>query len=532
LIGGIFIRNEIGDHYMSGVKTQKNTGRFCRKRRFSGITLVVAALTASLSAHAATAQSTDTLTTSYPQEPPSWDYWSVGATAISAATFINVRQPLIEVLEDGSLGPLLAESWDISEDGLTVTFTIREATFSDGTDLDATDVVYSILKNRESPIGSISVPLSIVENAVAVDARTVQLNLSVPSQRLMTELGKRAGIIVPDGAFETLDVAREMVGTGPYIFSEYNPGVDVKLTRNDNYWGSTPYFETVTHRFIADETAAINALLAGDIDVIGGVLGEGLERVDVVDARSGFAAIIPPPLEISYVWLDTTNESLQNDSVRQAIAHGIERETLLIAGQNGMGKTTCQYVVPSNAPWKNEYCPYNYDPARAIELLEAAGVEDLTLYFPYLTVAEFPPLKEVLVSQMAKIGVTLDAKPLDLATWFEQVWSEQGAYDFGSITDGVTIDAFSGQGRAPFGFTHTEVTDTVFNNLVESSDGIVDYDEYLAAMAEMAKVFADSAWIIPLYAKSSPMLVRTGLEGIKPYRTLMEFDLRNVRAMN
>lgn len=498
-----------------------------------GKTLAIAALTASFGSHSVLAQSSDELVTSYPQEPPSWDYWSVGSTAISAATFINVRQPLIEVLGDGSLAPLLAESWEISDDGLTITFIIREATFSDGSDLDASDVVYSIMKNKESPLGDISVPLSVVENAVVVDARTVRLDLSAPSQRLMTELGRRAGIIVPDGAFETLDVAREMIGTGPYVFAEYNPGVNVRLIRNDTYWGDAPNFETVTHRFIADETAAINALLAGDIDVISGVLGEGLERVDVVNARDGFAAYIPPPLEISYIFLDTTDENLQNDSVRQAIAHGIDREILLIAGQNGLGEPTCQYVVPSNAPWKNDYCPYAYDPARAIELLSEAGVEDLTLYFPYLTVAEFPALKEVLVSQMAEIGVTLDAKPLDLATWFEQVWGDQGDYDFGSITDGVSIEAFQGgQGRAPFGMSTTAVTDDVFDNLVTISDGIVDRDEYLAAMAEMARVFADSAWVIPLYAKSSPTLARTGLEGIKSYRNLMEFDLRNVREAN
>lgn len=498
-----------------------------------GTTLAVAALTATFGAQAAMAQSSDGLVTSYPQEPPSWDYWSVGSTAISAATFINVRQPLLEVLGDGTLAPLLAESWEISDDGLTITFMIREAMFSDGTDLDAADVVYSIMKNKESPLGDIAVPLSVVEDAVAVDARTVRLQLSSPSQRLMTELGRRAGIVVPEGAFETLNVASEMVGTGPYVFAEYNPGVDVRLVRNDSYWGDAPHFATVTHRFIADETAAINALLAGDIDVIGGVLGEGLERIEVVDARDGFVAYIPPPLEISYVFLDTTDENLQIDGVRQAIAHGIDREILLIAGQNGLGETTCQYVVPSNAPWKNDYCPYDYDPAKAVELLEAAGVEDLTLYFPFLTVAEFPALKEVLVSQMAQIGVTLDAKPLDLATWFEQVWGEQGEYDFGSITDGVAIEAFQGgQGRAPFGMNTTAVKDEVFDNLVTISDEIVDRDEYLVAMAEMAKVFADSAWVIPLYAKSSPTLARIGLEGIKPYRNLMEFDLRNVREAN
>ncbi len=498
---------------------------------FLALKLIALLFVTSTSVQFAVAQSSESLVTSHPQDPQSWDYWSVSATAISAVTFINVRQPLLEVLEDGSLAPLLAESWDVSEDGLSVTFNIREASFSDGTELDANDVVYSLLKNKESPLGSIAVPLSVVKDVTAVDDHTVQLHLSTPSQRLMTELGKRAGIIVPEGAFENLNVAKEVVGTGPYIFSEYNPGVDVKLVRNENYWGDAPHFKNVTHRFIPDETAAINALLAGDIDVIGAVLGEGLERVDLISSRDGFEAIVPPPFEISYVFLDTTNKQLQNDKVRQAIAHGIERETLLIVGQNGLGETTCQYVIPFNATWNSEYCPYSYDPARAQELLRAAGVRNLTLYFPYLMVGEFPALKEVLVSQMAQIGITLDAKPLDLSTWFEQVWGDQGEYDFASITDGDTIEAFqSGRGRAPFGKPTTAVTNEAFDNLVSDADQIIDRDEYLAAMVKMTKIFADDAWVIPLYAKSTPVLARKGLAGIKPYRNIMEFDLRRIHS--
>ncbi|MEQ9433735.1 hypothetical protein, partial [Thalassospira sp.] len=170
-------------------------------------------------------------------------------------------------------------------------------------------------------------------------------------------------------------------------------------------------------------------------------------------------------------------------------------------------------------------------PAKAKELLNAAGVEDLTLYFPFLMVGEFPALKEVLVSQMAQIGVTLDTRPLDLSTWFEQVLGDQGEYDFASLTDAVTIEAFqSGRGRAPFGKPTTAVTSETFDNLVTVSDEIVDRDEYIAAMTEMAKVFADDAWVIPLYAKSTPILARTGLEGIKPYRNIMEFDLRRIRS--
>lgn len=503
-----------------------------RRKTFSALMLSLsfAAMTAVGGVTTTLAGEGTNLITSHPQEPPSWNYWNTGATAVSAVTFLNVLQPLLEVLGDGSVVPLLASSWDVSDDGLTVTFKIREANFSDGTSLDADDVVYSLKKNQESPLASLSVPLAVVEDIQALDSRTVQLTLSAPSQRLFTELGLRSGVIVPSGSFETLNMAKEVVGTGPYLFAEYNPGVDVKMVRNEDYWGDKPYFETVTHRFIGDETAAVNALLAGDIDVIGAVAGDGLERVGVLDARDDVTVNVAAPFEISYLFLDTTNEVLQNDKIRQAIAYGIERETLLIAGQAGLGEPICQYIVPYTAPWNSDYCPYDYDPEMARKLLAESGVEDVTLYFPYLTVAEFPALKEVLVSQMTAIGVTLDVKPLDLSTWFEQVWSDSGNYDFASISDGVKVESFqSGKGRAPYGKTTSVVSNPTFDNLINTSDGIVDPDEYLAAMAEMVKVFADDAWIIPLYAKSTPSFSRTDLVGIKTYRNIMEFDLRQLK---
>jgi len=479
-------------------------------------------------AQVAGAQRGTALTWSHPQEPPNWNYWSSGSSAQAMPTFHNVLEPLVEQLGDGSVAPLLAESWEISADGLTYTFKLREAKFHDGSDLDAGDVVYSLLKNKESPQSGMKAPLAHVASVEALDPRTVKLTLGVPSQRLLKELGLAAGLIVPEGAHEKYDMNSQVIGTGPYVFGEYRPDVDLTLTRFANYWGELPYFEKVTHRFIPDETAAINALLTGEIDMVASVFGEGLDRLSSVAENPAFKVIVPEPMEINYVFLSTKNEALRDQRVRQAIAHAISREDYLEGAQAGYGKTTCQWVVPFTEPWNSDYCPYPYDPEKSKALLAEAGHPSLELDFPFVTVAEHPVIKDILVEHLAAVGITLKTRALDLATWLEQA-NTNGDYQLSNLTSGAKAESFTcGAGRQPLGRPDSQVCDDTFAALVAKSDTVLDPAEYVKTMADMTAAFADGAWVIPIHAKSTPTLTRADLVGHKPYRFRVEMDLRHL----
>ena len=146
--------------------------------------------------------------------------------------------------------------------------------------------------------------------------------------------------------------------------------------------------------------------------------------------------------------------------------------------------------------------------------------------------AEFPLIKDVLVAQMAKVGITLKPRALDLATWLERV-NTNGEYEFSNLTGGVKAEAFVCKGgRQPLGRDNSVVCDTAFDQLVARSDTILARDEYERSMAEMMRLLADSAWVIPMFQKNPPSLVRADLEGVKPYRTRLEFDLRKLRWTN
>ena len=251
-----------------------------------------AVLTLALAPLAAFAQvGTTNLVMSTPQQPPNWDYTVGTATAINGVLFLNVIEPLLETQQDGSLKPLLA-SYEVTPDGLTYTFKLIKAKFHDGTDFDADDVLYSFEQYKKSPRPEISKTFDAVSNIEKVDASTVKVTLSRPSQAFLAGMSGLAGMMLPEGGLDNL--AKAPVGTGPFSFGEWKPGIEVDVKRFEDYHGDKPYFENVRIRFIGDEIAAVNALMAGDIDLINVLVGDGKERADAVKADPKLASEVLP----------------------------------------------------------------------------------------------------------------------------------------------------------------------------------------------------------------------------------------------
>jgi peptide/nickel transport system substrate-binding protein len=474
-----------------------------------------------------------TLTVAHFQEPPTWDYLTSNSGAIRVPIFMNVIEPLMEFQRDGSNGPLVAESWEISDDGLVYTFAIREGVFHDGSTLEAADVVYSLKANQLSPIGPISGPLSVVDSIEALDERTVQLTLSGPSQLLFPSLANRAGMIVPEGSLEANDIAGgELIGSGPFVFTDFKTDVGATFLRFEDYWGELPYFEVIEYRYITEQTSELNALLAGDIDMAVSFAGDTQARLPGLD--DDFTVHGMDPKGINYMFLSARSDKLADLRVRQAISHALDRDPILTAAVSGYGFPTCQYIEPYAAPFQNDYCPYPYDPARAMELLAEAGASDLEIQFVVIDTAAHPTISLIVADQLEKVGITVDVKLIDIPTWFDQVFG-QGQYEISNVTGGVTIDAFAcGGGREPIGDNRgagddAATCDEEYQALLEAVDKITDYDEFIAAQAELAAVFADNAWVIPLYSRSSTRVARSDLIGISPYMVDVEFDMRGLR---
>lgn len=468
-----------------------------------------------------------TLIASHPQEPTTWNYLEDGASSLTVPVYLNVMESLFESNADGSIKPLLAEGYDVSEDGLEYTIQLREAKFHDGSDFDADDVVYSLEKNAESINPSLAGPLSVMESVEAVDPRTVVVTLSRPSNNFVAGLGGLATMIAPEGAFEDTDMGKKLIGTGPFTFGEYRPDQDLTLDRFEDYWGEKPFMEKVTHRFMADETASVNALRTGELDIIGMLFGDGVEQVAGLEAD--YSVTFNPSTTGSYVFLNPTVPVLQDERIRQAIAHAIDRQPIIDAAVGGYAEPTCVYVVPAAMPWNTDHCPYEFDQDKSRELLAEAGYPDgLTLYFPYTTIAEFPVSFEVISAQLAEVGITVDGVGMDHPVWAEQAYVG-GDYEISHITNNATIFGFGCEAQSPpLGVVGQEYCDPTFEAFVSGNDQLVDRDEYIAAMTEMTDYLTDTAWIVPIFGKTEPTVADPQLTGIAPYRTAYEMDYRKI----
>ena len=460
-----------------------------------------------------------TLTYSYPQEPPNWNYWETGLTAVTAPLLENVWETLLRQQADGSVLPLLAESFEVSDDGLTVTFNLQQGVvFHDGSDLTAADVVYSLNKNKESGVSRASAPLSGVVSVEAADDYTVVVTLDAPSQSFIGGMAERAAIIVPENFFEENDAATTVVGTGPYTFGEYRIDQDVTLHRFDGYWGELPYFETVVQRFIPDETAALNALQGGELDFVASVIGEGMDRVATFEDDPNFTVTLVPGTEVSYWALNTNVEAFQDERVRQAIQHGHNRQSHIDAATAGTATPTCNMAVPAGVAWDTDYCPYEYDPDRARELLEEAGATDLVLDFPFANVAWHTVMAQIFQAEMAEIGITVELRSLDLATWLDQV-NTQEQYEIFQITSGASLAQYRCEsGRIPFGKENAAFCDEEMDRMIDEVDSIIDRDEYVAAMIELHEYVADQGWIFATKKPNVPQISRADLTGFRDHR--------------
>lgn len=353
-------------------------------------------------------------------EPVSLDFTSSDGAAIPQALLSNVYETLVTVDQDGEIVPELATSYEVSEDGLTYTFTLRDGvTFSDGEELTAEDVVYSIERVQQDWTISLAASMDVVETVEATSPTEVVVTLSEPSNAWLYSLTTRTGAIF-SRASDPEEYATTAIGTGPYVLDGWERGDSLTFSRNQDYWGEVPYFETVVLQYFTDANALNNALLSDGIDVIGTVqapeslgqfedgdyqLVEGTTNGEVVLAMNNAA----PPFD-----------QLQ---ARQAVRHAVDQEGLRDTCWAGYGELIGSMVPPTD-PWYEDHTQdYPYDPARAEELLAEAGAEGASVRLRLPTLPYAISCGTVVETQLEAVGFDVTIDQLEFpAAWLSDVF--------------------------------------------------------------------------------------------------------------
>ncbi|AXX99270.1 ABC transporter substrate-binding protein [Profundibacter amoris] len=384
---------------------------------FNRLKMTVAAL--ALSAGTAFAAQ-DSITIGMVLEPPNLDPTAGAAAAIDEVVYANVFEGLTRFGPDGSVNPALAESWDISDDGLTYTFHLHDGVkFHDGTDMNADDVVFSLNRaHAEDSTNAQKALFAGIESVTAVDPLTVEIKLSTPNGSFPFNMAWGDAVIV--GEESVANEATNPVGTGPFKFANWVQGDRVELVRNDAYWGDAPALASATFKFISDPNAAFAAMMAGDVDAFPNFPAP--ETLEQFKADPRFNVIVGSTEGETILAMNNKSSPLDNVKVREAIAHAINRQEIIDGAMFGYGTPIGTHFAPHNPAYVDLTGMSAYDPELSKKLLAEAGQEGLKLrlMLPPPTYARRGG--EIIASQLRAVGIETEISNLEWAQWIEQVF--------------------------------------------------------------------------------------------------------------
>ena len=445
-------------------------------------------------------------------EPPTLDLTSSPAAAIPQVLLYNVYETLVKLEADGSISGLLAESWEVSDDGLTYTFSLRDGVaFHNGDTLDADDVVFSITNVlTKDPAHPFATTLAPISNVTAVDASTVEITVSQVSANLLFYLTQGQGVILNEAAIGTIE--NEPVGTGPFRFSSWTVGDSIVLEKNPDYWGEPALLETVTFRYINDPNALNNAMLAGDLDIIAGVSApELLSAFESDDRFQVLQGLTNGEVTLS---LNGRNAPLDDPLVRQAITHAIDRQAVVDLAYAGYGTVIGTFSTPLD-PWYRDLTDvYPYDPDRARELLAEAGVSDVTLRMVLPPTSYATRSGEIIASQLAEVGINVEITNVEWGVWLEDVFTNYD-YDMSIVAHVEPRDVFQyGNPEYYWGDDSPQVAPILAEAEAEPDEATRN-DLYASVLEEITAVAADN-WLFVLPALSVIEQGVTGYEADLP----------------
>jgi ABC-type transport system substrate-binding protein/ABC-type dipeptide/oligopeptide/nickel transport system permease component len=431
-------------------------------------------------------------------EPPNLDPTSGAAAAIDEIVYANVFEGLTRINEDGSVSPLLAESWKVSDDGLIYEFKLKQGVkFHDGTALDGQDVVFSLDRARADGSTNAQRPIfELIESVEAITPHAVRIKLKEPLGALPTYLGWGDAVIVAPESAETNAI--NPVGTGPYLFQRWRRGASVILTRNENYWGDSPVLDQINFLFIPDPTAAFAALMAGDVD--GFPNYPAAENLGLIEQDDRFKIVTGTGEGEMILAINNGKPPFDDIRVRRALNHAINKQAVIDAGLFGFGTPIGAHFPPHHRSYIDLTAQYPYDPTEAKRLLTQAGFPEgfsVTLTLP-------PPAYarrggEVVAAQLEAVGIDVAIRNIEWAQWLDQVFGNKN-YDLTIVshTEPLDIDIYA---RDEYYFQYKN---EVFERVITELRSTADPARRDGLLKQAQRILADDA--VNVFIASAPKI--------------------------
>ncbi len=323
----------------------------------------------------------------------------------------NINAQLVRNTREATgIEPDLAESWTISEDGKTYTFTLREgAKFSDGSPVKASDVKFSIERLRDDEGSVFGSMFGVITDIATPDDRTVVFTLSEPTTPFLSVLALFAAAILPEAAvtgdYEAF--AEKPVGAGAFRLVDWKRGDRIVLEANENYWDAgVPKLKGVEWIYIPNDNTRILQLQAGEIDAM---IFVPFNRIAELEKNPDIDVHLDPSSRMDHILINHEHEPLNDVRVRKAIAEAIDIDAIIKAVTFGYGTPANSYIPAGGMYYNPDNPRYMLNLEEAKALLKEAGVEDLTLDMVVQAGdANYEQVAVLVQDQLAKVGITVN----------------------------------------------------------------------------------------------------------------------------
>ena len=450
----------------------------------------------------------------------------LSASAGSREVLFNIYEGLVKPNSDGELICAVARDYDLSSDGRTYTFHIREGVkFHNGQSVTAADVVYSINRCADASGGApLVAAFSVIEEVKALDEMTVSITIQAADLDFLSYLTEA---IVPDGYDQ---MATAPMGTGPFKYVSRSPQENIIIEKFDEYWGEGAKLNKVTYKIYEDATALVMALKGGAIDLCAHLTAAQVAQLDTEQ----FQILEDTMKLVQAVYLNHKAAPFDNEAVREALCYAIDRQQIMDFVAAGRGTAVGSSMYPAFTkyfmPELVDY--YKYDPAKAKELLAKAGYPngfDMTITVasnnkPHVDTAE------VVAQQLRAIGVNVIIQPVEWQTWYEETYKGRNyqativGLDASYMTARAMLERFTSTSSKNFTNYNNPAYDELFRQAVTTMDEAVQTDLY----KQMQKMLTETAANLYIQDLCDLVVTRHNMAGVQFYPTFV-MDLSGVQ---
>lgn len=433
----------------------------------------------------------------------------------------------------------LAESWDISKDGLVITFHLRKGVkWADGVEFTADDVMfgYKTIINEKTPT-AYSEDFLQVEKADVIDKYTFKATYKKPFAPALTSWGNL--VVLPKHLLEGKDItkselARNPIGMGPYKLTKWISGQELTLDSNKEYFEGRPYINRYVYRIIPDPATMFLELQTGGIDMMGLTPLQYTKQTNTQYFKQNFQKFRYPQFVYTYMGFNLKHPFFRDKRIRQAIAYAIDKSEIVDVILFGLGSPATGPYVPNTWPYNPNVKKFEYNPEKSKQLLKEAGWNDTDgdgildkdgrpfrfTIFTNMGNSLRMNTATIIQYRLAKVGIKVDIRALEWSTFVNQ-FIDKRRFEAVILGWSIGLDPdqydiwYSGKTKEKE-FNFVSYSNPEVDALLEKGRRTFDIEERKKAYFRIQEILADELPYIFLYVPDATPIVHTRFKGIRP----------------